>query len=227
MIFFAMSAHGLLGEYYADKGYIMKAVGEGYNAYTLLKKGFDFVDEYPEFLFATGLYNFFRESYPEKYPVYKPLVMFFHDGNKELGISQLKRATETAILTKVEAFVYLSYIYLRYDYNPSKAQKYLSRLCLLYPNNYYAKAKYLESLANPKDFILAPLDMIHELLIHENPYYKLAGSIFLGYYEEVVNKNLVKAKSLYKEGLSYNIQIPEHGEYFKGFWISCFRKNSD
>lgn len=215
MIFFAMASYGLLAEYYADQGHNMKAVGEASRAYGLMKKGFKIVDEYPEFLLTTGLYNYFREKYPEKHPVYKPLVWFFRSGNMELGLQQLQKACDPSIITHVEAYVYLSYIYLRYEYAPEKAQHYLGRLIELYPNNYYAKAKYLESLANPDDFKHAPLDMILELVGHENPYYKLAGYVFLGYFKEKVDHNLVKSEFAYRKGLQYGDQIPHHGEYFK------------
>lgn len=217
MIFFAMSAHGLLAEYYADQGYKVKAVGQANRAYGLLKKGFDLVDEHPEFLFTTGLYNYFREKYPEKHPIYKPLLWFFRNGDIELGLEQLQMATEKSYLTKVEAFVYLSYIYLRYEYKPEKAQEYLSELCEMYPNNYYAKAKYLESLANPNDFGNVPLPMLYSLVTHRNPYYKLAGYVFLGYYQETIKNNKVRAEFAYRKGLEYAKQLPSHGEYFKGF----------
>ncbi|GAB4247126.1 MAG: hypothetical protein Tsb0034_26240 [Ekhidna sp.] len=217
MIFFAMSAHGLLAEYYADQDYTMKAVGEANKAYGLLKQGFDLVDDYPEFLFTTGLYNYFREKYPEKHPIYKPLLWFFRSGDMELGLRQLEMAIEKTFLTRVEAHVYLSYIYLRYEYLPGKAQLYLSRLCVMYPNNYYAKAKYLESLANPEDFAKVPMMMIYDLITHPNSYYKLAGYVFLGYYEEEVLKNDDKAELAYRKGLAYGQTLPNHGEFFKSF----------
>jgi len=217
MIFLSMAAHGLLAEYYADKDYTMKAVGEASRAYSLLKKGFDLVDQHPQFLVTTGLYNYFREKYPEKHPVYRPLMWLFRGGNKELGLDQLEMAIDSTYLTRVEAHVYLSYIYLRYVYKPQKAQEYLSRLCLLYPNNFYAKAKYLESLANERDFQLAPLEMIHELTHNPSSYYKLAGYVFQGYYEEVVNKDLNRAQIAYRAGLGFGADLPDHGEFFKGF----------
>ncbi|MEP0987693.1 hypothetical protein [Ekhidna sp.] len=217
MIFFAMASYGLLAEYYADQDYMMKAVGEANRAYGLMKKGFEIVDEYPEFLLTTGLYNYFREKYPEKHPVYKPFLWFFRSGDMVLGLEQLKRACEESFLTKVEAHVYLSYIYLRYEYKPKLAQQYLSALCKMYPNNYYAKAKYLESLANPEDFKSVPIDVIYSLITHESPYYKLAGYVFLGYFEEKIVKNAEKAEYAYRLGLKYGQELPSHGEFFKSF----------
>ena len=217
MIFFAMASHGLLTEYYAEQDQTMKAVGEANRAYGLMKKGFKIVDEHPEFLLTTGLYNYFREKYPEMHPIYKPLTWFFRSGDKELGLEQLERACSESFLTTVEAHVYLSYIHLRYEFNPKIAQKYLSELCSLYPNNYYAKAKYLESLANPDDFKNVPITVIYSLITHESPYYKLAGYVFLGYFEEKVIQNKVKAEYAYRLGIQYGEEIPNHGEFFKSF----------
>ncbi len=217
MIFFAMAAYGLLAEYYADQDYTMKAVGEANRAYGLMKKGFEIVDEHPEFLLTTGLYNYFREKYPERHPIYKPLLWFFRSGDMELGLKQLEMACTESFLTRVEAHVYLSYIYLRYEFDPKVAQSYLSELCKLYPNNYYAKAKYLESLANPEDFKNVPIEVIYSLITHESPYYKLAGYVFLGYFEEKIVKNQEKAEYAYRLGLEYGEEIPDHGEFFKSF----------
>ena len=217
MIFFAMASYGLLAEYYADQGSTMKAVGEANRAYGLMRKGFDIVDEHPEFLLTTGLYNYFRERYPEKHPIYKPLLWFFKSGDKKLGLEQLERACSESFLTTVEAHVYLSYIHLRYEYKPKLAQEYLFELCTKYPNNYYAKAKYMESLANPEDFKSAPVEVIYSLITNDSPYYKLAGYVFLGYLEEKVIKNQEKAEYAYRKGLEYGETIPDHGEYFKSF----------
>ncbi|MFK7952033.1 MAG: hypothetical protein AB8B73_04250 [Ekhidna sp.] len=217
MVFFTMASHGMLAEYYADQGYSMKALSEANSAYGLMKKGFEIVDDYPEFLLTTGLYNYFREKYPEKHPVYKPLLWFFRNGDIDLGIRQLEEASEKSIFSRVEADVYLSYIYLRYEYNPQKAQEHLAKLCEMFPKNYYAKAKYIESLANPVDFRKVPLEVIYSLIVHENPYYKLAGFVFLGYYEEKVIFNKEKAEYAYLKGLKFGEKVMTHGEYFKGF----------
>jgi len=216
-IYFTMAARGLLAENYAEQDQYVKAVGEASKAYLLLKKGFDLIDENNEFLLTTGLYNYFREKYPEKHPVYKPLLWFFRPGDINQGLKQLRQASEITLFSKVEAQIYLSYIYLRYEYNPELAQGYLSNLCSIYPQNFYAKAKFLESIANPIDFINAPLEQIYYLIKHESPYYRLAGNAFLGYYLEVVRDDELKALKFYKKGVENGDQIPDHGEFFKSF----------
>ena len=72
-------------------------------------------------------------------------------------------------------------------------------------------------MANPIDFRHVPLNMIHSLIAHDNAYYKLAGYIFLGYYEEKILENQEKAEYIYRLGLEYGDLLPNHGQFFKSF----------
>jgi len=214
-IFFEMAARGLLAEYFADDGHYMKALSEASKAYDLIKKGFDLSEEIPEFLLTTGVYNYFREKYPEKYPVYRPLLWFFRSGDVELGIQQINEATQKAVLTRVEAYVYMSYIYLRYEYQPQKAQSYLWELTKAYPNNLYIKAKLLESLTPKNDFVQAPVPVIKELSNSDRPYYQMAGASFMGIYHEKVKGQPDKALNDYQKALRVGQEIPGHGTYYR------------
>ena len=136
----------------------MKAVGEASRAYTLLKRGFDLTDQYPEFLFASGIYNYFREAYPRINPFVKPFIWFFRSGDIEKGINQLKEAAGNTVLSRVEAHMYLGYIFLRYEENPKEAQSYMFQLMNEYPENPYIQCKYLESLNIPGSYQDIPPD---------------------------------------------------------------------
>lgn len=215
MIYFSMAAYGLLAEYYADQDQYINAVGQARRAYGLLKRGFELADENPEFLFTTGLYNYFREVYPDRHPIYKPLMWFFKRGDAELGLQQLKEACELTVLSRVEAYVYLSYIYLRYEMEPKQAQNYLKQLCDQFPDNNYAKAKYLESITDGEIFYEDPKPYIHSLTQTNNPYFRLAGGVFAGLRYEQEYEDLDDAIVAYKEGLAFGSLIEDHGEYFK------------
>ncbi|XOV93301.1 MAG: tetratricopeptide repeat protein [Bacteroidota bacterium] len=214
-IFFEMAARGLLAEYYADDDQYMKAVNEASKTYQLLKLGFDLEEEVPEFLFTSGLYNYFREKYPERYPIYKSFVWLFRSGDIELGLEQLQKACEVTVISKVEATVYLAYIYLRYEYEPLKAQKYLSHLYQEYPKNLYINAKLLESYADGKNFEIADREMIDRLLASDRPYYQLAGKAFDGLYHERKLNDPEKAIKLYREAIAAGASILGHGEYYR------------
>lgn len=214
-IFFEMSARGLLAEYYADDDQYMKAVSEANKTYQLLKQGFDLMEEIPEFLFTSGLYNYFREKYPERNPVYRSFVWLFRSGDIEKGLAQLQKATKVTVISRVEATVYLAYIYLRYEYEPLKAQKYLAGLYREYPQNPYILAKLLESYADGQNFTQVDQTMIEKLIQNDRPYYQMAGKAFGGLYQEKTIRDLSAALNSYKEAILTGSPIAGHGEYYR------------
>lgn len=214
-IFFEMAARGLLAEYYADDDQYMKAAGEASKTYGLLKKGFDLQEEVPEFLFTSGLYNYFREKYPERYPIYRSFVWLFRSGDIEKGLEQLEKASEVTVISRVEVNVYLAYIYLRYEYQPKRAQRYLIDLYDDYPNNLYINAKLLESYADGKNFGTEAGELIERLMASDRPYYQLAGKAFQGLYLEKVKQDSINALRTYREAIAAGAAILGHGEYYR------------
>ncbi len=214
-VFFEMSARGLLAEYYADDDQYMKAVSEANKTYQLLKIGFDLVDEMPEFLFTTGLYNYFREKYPERNPVYRSFVWIFRSGDIEEGMKQLRKASKVTVISRVEATVYLAYIYLRYEFEPLKAQSYLTGLHREFPKNPYILAKLLESYADGKSFYKIDTVMIEQLSQSDRLYYQLAGKAFGGLYHEKIGHDFHAALNSYKEAILTGSSIVGHGEYYR------------
>lgn len=214
-LFFQLAARGLMAEYYADRSEYMKALGEANKAYKLVKLGFEKVDEINEFLFPTGLYNYFREKYPQVYPVYKPFVWIFKGGDQVLGLQQLDRATRETVILRVEAHIYISYIYLRYEDTPEKAQEYLSFLVRQYPNNAYLLTKYLESLRAEEYLIDVSEASINKLVDHDRPYFQMAGFTFKGLYEEKIKGNPKKAFSHYAQAIEKGKGLPSHGEFYR------------
>lgn len=213
-IFFEIAARGLLAEYYADADLYMKALSEAGKAYVLLRPVSQLIDVNPDFYLPAGVYNYFREKYPQRHPTYKPLLWFFRSGDVELGISQLKEACEHAVLTKVEAYIYLSYIYLRYEEIPELAQSYLLELSKMYPNNHYVVAKYLESLEGGGSFKKAPLSMIEQLMSIDQPYYRLAGNSFMGLYAEKVNDDPSVAMKYYNKSITLEKRTQREPDYY-------------
>ncbi len=212
-IFFEITARGLLAEYYADDEAYMKAMTEAGKAYGLMKSAMTLTEHNPDFYLPVGVYNYFREKYPEKHPSYKPLLWFFRSGDIELGIGQLKEGCRSGVLTKVEAYIYLSYIYLRYEEIPELAQSYLLELSRLYPNNYYVTAKYLESLVGGEDYKKMDQKLINQLLNVAKPYYRMAGHTFQGLYAEKVLLNKEEALKSYHNCLKLEDKTKHEANY--------------
>lgn len=213
-MFFEMSAHGLLAEYYAQEGSSFKAMTQAKQTYTLIRKTMEHTGQSPELLFLSGLYNYFREKYPERHPIYKSVVWMFKSGDIEKGLAQLDSAVHYSKIVKIEASLYLSYIWLRYENRADKARYYLERLHTMYPANDYFKAKYLECLMRQKDYKNA-MPLIEELQVHKKPYFKMCGEVFMGVYQEKVKRQLEEARKAYKRGLAAGSKTPDRGEYYK------------
>jgi hypothetical protein len=202
-IFLAMASQGLLAESYSDAGRSFKAVGAAKRAYNYIKKGSAKLDEFKEFYLTTGLYNYYREYYPDAYPIYKPFMSFFMKGDKVKGIRQLEKAAREASISHVIAQYYLSYIYMRYEYIPSKALRQGRILHQQYPNNELFSAIYLETLIINNRYKEA-LPIAKKLQKNTSPYLMIYGDVFLGVISEKYLKNIPQAKKLYRHSLYLN-----------------------
>lgn len=210
-IFFALASYSILAQYSAEDGNYLKALKEAKRAYTYMKKGFELTEEYPEFYFTTGLYNYYREQYPESHPVYKPFVWVFTSGDKTKGLYQLDQATKKATFTKMEAMVYSAHIYLRYEDRPDKALHYTQRLVNEYPNNLFYHALYVENLF-ASDMFTDTYASIEKLSNSDNSFFKMAGQIFRGMIHEKERKEYQVAKAYYLKALQtgYNLEKKAH-----------------
>ncbi len=198
--FMALSAHSLLTRFHADKGNYLDAVGEAKNAYSYMKKGFDLAGEYKEFYFPVGLYNYYREKYPELHPVYKPFMFFFRSGDKAKGLQQLEQSARQNIFTKPEAGVFLAHIYLYYENKPSLALQSVQQLNEEFPENRMFRAQLAESLLATGAYAKA-VPHIKFLLQQQDPFYQMAGQLFQGLYTEKALGNSENALLLYQKAI--------------------------
>lgn len=198
--FLAMASQGLLAESYAESGSSFKAVGAAKRAYNFVKEGSNNINQFPEFYVSTGLYNYYREYYPDTYPIYRPFMSFFMKGDRELGIQQLAIASREASISHVIAKFYLSYIYMRYEYLPGEALTQGRNLHREYPNNDLFTAIYLESLIINKLYIQAA-PIARKLQRNSNPYFRIHGDVFMGIIQEIQYSNPKLAEKLYRKAL--------------------------
>jgi len=185
--FYIMAGYGLLADFYNSVGHRMKAVGSAKKAYNSLKLGFALKEKFPDFYFSSGVYNYYREKFPELHPFYKTFLWVFMNGDIDLGLEQIKVATEAGVFMQREAFIYLFHIYLRYENKPDLALPYTQILVDRFPGNYRFKCLYIESMIyNNNDSISK--DLLDSLINHNDIYYQLAGNMFSGLISEQLDK---------------------------------------
>lgn len=90
-----------------------------------------------DIMLGTGLYNYFSVKFPEEYPLLKPLMLFLPNGDKRLGLFQLRAASRNARYASVEAKVALLQIYYSFENDNFEALQIAQELSQKYPNNTY------------------------------------------------------------------------------------------
>ena len=91
-VFFDLYGRAFKAMFWADNGRSGKVISDLGTMYRDTKKGFKLQEQFVEFYFSTGLYNYYIEAYPEAHPAYKPLLSFMHKGDRDLGMKQLNHA---------------------------------------------------------------------------------------------------------------------------------------
>lgn len=200
--FFLLASHGYMALASNYKKDYLKAVNQSRLAYGYLKDGFKFMKENPDFYYTTGVYNFYRIQYPITHPIVKPLMPFFENGNKSLGIQQLQLASTKAIFTRVEALLVLTNLYLKYEKNFVLGLQYAAQLYKKYPNNYTFRIRYVEALLFMNKFDEAQA-LIPGLLQKGGDVNNLSANFFSGYAAEIHQKNDKLAAKLYADALKY------------------------
>ncbi|MEO0471064.1 MAG: tetratricopeptide repeat protein [Bacteroidota bacterium] len=136
---FQARLHILRKEYFS-------AANTGRKALPHLKAGFQYASQSPEFYFSSGIYHYYAETYPRQHPVVRPFMVFFPDGDAELGLTELEQAAASRNFTQTEAMFYLGDIYLDKENQREKALTIKARLTQKYPANLWFKVDYARAL---------------------------------------------------------------------------------
>lgn len=218
-LFYITAAHGFKAGKYSEDNQLFLAVKQAERAYFYLKKGIFPSTRNIEFLFPSGLYNYFSVKFPEIQPLAKPLMLFFPDGDKYKGLGEIKSATENALFTRSEAEVYLMRIFLRNENNPSEALHYARILTVRYPRNLYFASYYSEALLYLQRFKEAQ-QVITRLLKDEKKYYKSIGLLQSGYTAEKSYRNISVAKNYYLNAIATSKDIRTESKRIMGLAYS-------
>ena len=159
----------------------MATVQHAKNAYPFVQKGKTYQQHYPDFYLSTGLYNFYRDVYPDIHPFYKTVAWVMTAGNKHTGLNQLQIATKQALFVRTEAILYLTHLLTDYENRPAEALPYLAQLTVRYPDNPFWRYKYAEALLNAHKTEAVPA-LIQQTMAGDAPVYKQMGTLLKARY---------------------------------------------
>ena len=224
----SLCARGLLLLFYSDNEMSLDIFPLITSTYPLIRKSFRFRGTYPDFYFFTGIYNYYREAYPEFNPVYRPLAVLFPKGDKVLGIQEMQIASAKSIVLKAESFSFLSSIYLGYENNFGKAVYYSRLRYELYPDNLQYIADYIKNLLLLKKYDDAEKLIGATSVKTSNKYFLAQSLIFNGILKEKKYHDNKQAEILYNKGVREVSAFGPYGnEYLAYAYFGLSRISSD
>jgi len=213
-VFFDLFGRAFKAMYWADNGKAARVVPDLGTMYRHTMEGFRLKEEFSEFYFSTGLYNYYIEAYPEAHPIYKPLLSFMKEGDKKLGIKQLTTAIRHSTYLKVESLLFMSLIQLNYEEDLKTAALYAEKLYGQYPLNTYYQGLLITILLHLHRF-----EKVREILENmdhqQNSYAELVNETALAFLEEKDVRNLGLARRKYFRVLEMAESIGPFADIFQ------------
>lgn len=219
--FFLAAAYAFKGRLYSDRKEYTKAAFAGKDALKYLEECRGREDLSPELLFGDALFNYYAEWVPENYPMLKPIMMMFPDGDKKLGIEQLKTVARNAFYTRTEAQYYLMRIAYFEENDIATSLQVAEYLTSTFPDNAYFHRFYALLLYQTGRYSKAvPVceSILNRLDSGQVGYESNSGryaSFFLGHISEVKD-DIVAAKDYFNLAIEYGEQA---GATDKGYYI--------
>jgi hypothetical protein len=219
-IFFNLMSRMLLMQYYADNQVSSKVVPHLGRAYKMVTSGFDLKEEMVDFHFSTGVYNYYREAYPEAHPVYKPVAYFFPEGDIELGLQQLEYNWKNGVFLDVESLFFLVYINLNFEKNYEATLKYLDYLNNSYSNNPLYVSYRIQALLITENYDLAESYISKlEKMKTSNDFFLIVSNIYKAVILEKKNHQNKKAAKKYAKAVQ---DIEKYGNFANGYSSFAF-----
>jgi hypothetical protein len=212
-----LCARGMLLLFYADNDLSMEVFPLATSSYRYIRQAFNFPYVYSDFFFFTGLYNYYREAYPDAHPVYKALAFLFPKGNKAKGLKELQTAARNSIVLKAESSSFLSDICISYENDSQQASFYSKSLHDLYPDNIQYLAAYIKNLLLIKQYDEAESLIKSSDSKITNSYYQAQLSIFNGILQEKKYHDYKQAQEYYTKGAKDISLFGEFGNEFAAY----------
>ena len=151
--FFLAASYGFKGRLLSERKKWRSAALAGFNALKYLKEIRQDKLMIPEISFGNGLFNYYSVWISNRYPILKPIVKLFPDGDKVKGINQLKSAARNSFYTRTEAQTFLVRIYS--GENNLREATFLSKyLFETFPDNSIFHRYYTQLLYRTSNFFM-------------------------------------------------------------------------
>ena len=165
--FFLAASYGFKGRLLSERRKWRAAAFAGMNALKFLKEITKDDIMIPEISFGNGLFNYYSIWISDRYPLLKPIVSLFPEGDKKLGIDQLNNAANNSFYTRTEAQYFLVRIFS--GENNLKKSLYLSQyLHNTFPDNSIFHRYYSQQLYRTSNLSLCKIESLKIIDFYNN-----------------------------------------------------------
>jgi len=134
-MFFMGGSLGFRGRLYSVRKSWLNAALDGKDAMPLVYKAYELDPSNKDIQLGFGIYNYYADVIPKKYPFLQPFMIFFPRGDKEKGLKQLEDVASNGKYAMVESRYFLLTLYYSFEENFTKALEYSKGLVDDFPNN--------------------------------------------------------------------------------------------
>ena len=134
-MFFKGGALGFRGRLRAIRESWFKAAMDGKDGLALVFKSYSINPQNVDVQLGFGIYHYYADVIPQKYPVVKPLMVLFPKGDKNKGLKELENVAYNGRYTRIESRYFLMTLNYQFEENMNEAKKWAEILLNDYPNN--------------------------------------------------------------------------------------------
>jgi tetratricopeptide (TPR) repeat protein len=134
-LFFKGGALGFRGRLHGIRSDWLNAANDGRQALPVVQEAHKLAPNNFDVFLGIGIYNYYADVIPDRYPFVKPLMFFFPKGDRQKGLMQLRQAAEKGTYARTESMYFLLQVLQHFERQPAEALALAESLHHQYPNN--------------------------------------------------------------------------------------------
>jgi len=153
--FFAFMIHALDARTHSYRNEWWSAMGAARRIINPLEASLEQEGSHPEYAMVNGVYRYYVATYHKSYPIIRPVLSFFPDGDEERGLRDLEKASREGGIARTEAQFFLGTIYRDETHQPQKGLAVSQSLSQRYPRNTWFQNDYARALIQTENYVQA------------------------------------------------------------------------
>lgn len=134
-MFFKGGSLGFRGRLLGIRESWLKAALDGKDGLALVYKAYQADPKNVDVQLGFGIYHYYAEVIPQKYPAVKPFMVFFPQGDKKRGLKELENVAWNGRYARIESRYFLMTLNFQFEEDMEEARKWGRLLLSEFPNN--------------------------------------------------------------------------------------------